>query len=353
MSTGNNPMKKTRSAYWDNWKGIAIIAVVIAHASSEALHFPEGSFNFYFAVGLRQVVNSVVMIFFALAGYFAVAALNESTLQYYGKRVWRIVIPYCFWTTVYLALRTPKTLPDFDEIASGYLLGTGIGIGYFVIVLLQFVLMTPLLLKIKTLKVHLILIVGLSLLGQALIYYFRTQQPESVWAQFPVSNVVFIVWYPFYHLGLVLAMYKQTLNLERIKPSILPAAILVSLLCSFGESALWLKSGFNQYAASQLQASNFLYSLLVVLFVVFWSGKKNIIDSTTALTWLGRNSYTIYLIHLIFLGVAKKLPVPASLYAFQPFYILLTTAISIIGCTLFIIIFNKLFGKKISAMVLG
>lgn len=345
-------MKQTRLSYWDNWKGLAIIAVVAAHATGSAFQFPEGSFNFNFGLGLRQVINFAVAMFFAMAGYFSAAA-NESPLAYYQKRIWRVLLPYIFWTAVYLLLKTPAVLPDANEIVSAYIMGTGIGIGYFVIVLLQFVLMTPLLLKIRQLKTHVFVIVMLTLLGQVFIYYFRTQQPESAFAQFPVSNLFFIAWYPFYHFGLVAARYRHCLHLERIKPAIVIACLAVALFCSFAEGFWWVKNGFYKFGASQLQLSTFVYSFLLFVLAIILAGRQSWLCTTGVLTWLGRNSYPVYLLHLIFLSLARDVPGIGYVEDFQPFYILLTTFMATAGCAIFIVFFRGVFPDRFAKAILG
>lgn len=57
-----------RDNYWDNWKGIAIIAVVSVHVLGQTSSFPLDSFNNLFGVFLRQFVNFCVALFFFLSG---------------------------------------------------------------------------------------------------------------------------------------------------------------------------------------------------------------------------------------------------------------------------------------------
>jgi len=127
-----------RSNYWDGWKGVAIIAVVAIHASAELGNFPAESFNWYFGLVFRQFINFAVPLFLALAGFFAVRSSTDFGLDYYRKRLMRVLPPYLFWTVVFVLLKHPSHFFSPGALSKDIFLGTGIGIGYFVIVLVQF-----------------------------------------------------------------------------------------------------------------------------------------------------------------------------------------------------------------------
>lgn len=138
-----------RSNYWDNWKGIAIISVVAIHASGGAGDFSKESFNWYFGLIFRQLNNFAVPFFLALAGFFAANHLTDYSFDYYRKRLNRILPPYIFWTTVFVLLKSPSHFFSLDALLRDYICGTGIGIGYFIVVLVQFIFITPIINEAK------------------------------------------------------------------------------------------------------------------------------------------------------------------------------------------------------------
>lgn len=142
-----------RLHYWDSWKGIAILAVILIHASGHTGKFAVNSFNWEFGLILRQFVNIAVPMFFAMAGYFAINNKKnnkyKNVLGFYKSRFLRVFSPYIFWTFVFLVLASPATLLSIVGMLKSIILGTGIGIGYFVIVLFQFIVLTPIINKIK------------------------------------------------------------------------------------------------------------------------------------------------------------------------------------------------------------
>lgn len=311
-----------RSAYWDNWKGAAVLAVVAIHACNGTEAFPVGSFNWAFGLTLRQVINFAVPMFLAMAGYFSANAATMGTDEYFGRRIQRIVLPYLFWTALYLLTRTPSTIPDAQEIFEGVFWGTGIGIGYYVIVLLQFTLLTPLLVRIHSRAVHALVIVVMTSFGVAFTYYFRTQQPGHFFATFPGSGLPFPVWYVFYHLGLLVALYKRDVRPSSI---VLLLGYIGALGLAIAEAFYWAGEGMYDFGASQTKVGSFLASLMLFLLAVT-SEDCAWLSARTWVTWIGENSFAFYLIHLIFLKLSTSvLSKFVIVLNFQPVFILLGT----------------------------
>lgn len=347
-------MDKKRSSYWDNWKGLAIIAVVAIHASSSTGTYPEGSFNWLFGLSLRQAINYAVPMFLALSGYFAANSFNESITKYYSKRIWKLFTPYAIWTIIYIALKTPLIPPTIPELIKGFILGSGIGIGYFVIVLLQCILLTPLLMQINRIRTHMFIISAGTAFGLAFSYYFRTEQTSSFFSTFPGNGLLFFVWYPFYHFGFFAARYKSRLNICRITPSFLFLALFITLALSFAEGLFWSYRDMYSVGVSQIKASSYAASLIIFVIAINYSDKESWLDKRNVLTWLGQNSYAIYLTHLLLLNVSTKVYGKIDvILEVQPVFVLLSTVSSIIGCAVFILIVRKIFTNKTSNIILG
>jgi len=344
-----------RSSYWDNWKGLAVIAVVAIHASDLTRLFPEGSLNWIFGLGFRQVVNFAVPMFLALSGYFSVSAKGKGAIDFYKDRLPRILLPYAFWTILSLARTSPLTPPSLDEVIRAFLFGEGIWIGYFVIVLLQYILITPLLMRIQSMRIHLTIICILTVAGLALSYYTRVQS-IGFFGEFPGSALPFIFWYPFYHFGLLMRLRSVNSNSQSLKSNVLKLwmVFFAALFFSFLEGLFWGFEGFYSLGASQIKVSSFAASLALASIAIIGFKAETFLRNPSALTFLGRNSYAIYLIHLNLLTVTRKIvDLVPGIYEIQPLYIALLMVFTILFCALFIGVFRKIASDRVSAVVLG
>lgn len=170
-ATGRGPTGPgERFGYWDAWKGLAILAVVALHATDQSLTFRVGSLNWWFGLTVCQLLDFAVPLFLAIAGYFAGQSTTSTAAEFYGKRIVRILPPYLFWTLVAVLLVRRPDLQSPRALFDDLVLGQGIGIGYFVIVLLQYVLITPLLRKLTSTRSHLLAMVAISVASLAWNY---------------------------------------------------------------------------------------------------------------------------------------------------------------------------------------
>ena len=89
-------MDRERKSYWQEVRGICIIAVVAIHILAECqLRCKNIRLEW---VLFRQLLNFAVPTFIFMAGYFTnVSKVNDSIGRYYLKRVERLLIPYLLW----------------------------------------------------------------------------------------------------------------------------------------------------------------------------------------------------------------------------------------------------------------
>lgn len=284
-----------RVSSWDVWKGLAIFSVVTIHTSGYLANYSPDSFEATFGVLIRQILNFAVPMFLFISGYFSVSNENIHPKDFYKKKISRILPPYLISTGLYFILKVSFTneLVSPKDIVAGLILGTGIGVGYFVIVLLQFVIITPILGKIKSNKMHIITMSSLFLLG--LTYtYINAILFNSKLATFPYSAIPFFVWYPFYHMGFYLA--KKSTDIYFSAKTCLILAFFM-LIASLLEGKILLYFVGYAFAVSQIKITSLLFSLFICLSAVKIKEKHN----NKLLQKLGINSYGIYLYHMIFI----------------------------------------------------
>lgn len=349
-----------RSSFWDVWKGVSIVAVVAIHASSEAFKMPADSFGWTFGLVFRQFVNFAVPMFLALAGFFAASNRSSTASIYYADRLRRVIPPYLIWTTLFVAFKQRSHFASPADLFEDYFLGVGISIGYFVIVLVQYILITPLLIKIRSVYHHVFVMLVLAVTSLAMTYWLQYNHAEHPAAKYPLNVAFFFAWYPFYHLGLCAAKFKwhHHRGFQRCKPVFLSLFALFTAL-AVAEALQLAAGGRVTFAASQVKLTSFLASGALV----FWAlslarqNEKRAEQKSwigRALTWLGQNSYPIYLSHLFFfastVSMLKRLP---GLYEAQPLFILLDGFLLLATSVLMVLVVKRYAPPIVQKYALG
>ncbi|WP_340122702.1 acyltransferase [Methylobacter svalbardensis] len=327
-----------RSNYWDAWKGVAILAVVAIHATGESGKFPAESFNWYFGLVFRQIINFAVPLFLALAGFFAARGSTSFSLHYYHSRLGHVLPPYLFWTVIFVLLKHPSDFFSPGALSKDIFLGTGIGIGYFIVVLAQFIFITPFILKIKKDWQHILIMAAIFAGSMFITYEIRINQAESTWAQFPMNALPFFVWYPFYHLGIYVAQLNSADNdALSYRSRTMFSLFLLFTIAAVIEGVYLAHQGFFSFGASQIKFSSFMASISLFMFAVSYFKKGQVSTNNTYVVWLGKNSYPIYLTHLLFLpltgSILKTIP---FVYSAQPLFIFINTTLTLAACVILI-----------------
>ncbi|WP_457302634.1 acyltransferase [Phyllobacterium sp. P5_D12] len=293
-----------RTTFWDSVKGVAIVAVIVIHASDPLLAQASWSPAWILGLVLNQFLDFAVPLFLAMSGFFARYDEREGTLSYYKSRFKRLTGPYLLWTLVYLAILDPGDLESPRRLALVVGTGTGIGIGYFVIVLAQFVLLTPLLAEIRRQRTHLAVMAITAAIGLIYSYTVRLHQGSGVLGQFPANALPFFVWYPFYHFGFYLKRYPEE---AKVLVRRAPALALIFLGLSFGEGMWLAELGNVVFAASQIKVTSFGFSATLFVWLVGRSFHAAMPMPKGVFIWWGQNSYSIYLMHMLVLRGLNRL----------------------------------------------
>lgn len=295
-------------------------------------------------------------LFLALAGFFAGHQTCSIGYNYCFKRFSRLLPPYLLWTIIYVYLNDPVALVSPISMARHLLLGTGIGgIGYFVLVLSQYIVLTPALLKIKPHWRHVSLIAVVSIGSLAITYMLRIRCPNSEYTQFPRLFLPFVVWYPFYHVGIYAAQVKSEghiLWLSRGKTWLTLYVTFTAL--SIVESLYLANHGYFRFAVSQVKVFSFLQSIALFMLILSHTGNSPAIRRLSTLQWIGRQSYPIYLTHLLFLAYSEAIfqTIP-SIYNCQPAFIIVNILMTLGACIIFIRCLLLALPNIIRALFLG
>ena len=291
-------------------RGIGIILVVAGH------FFPEMSPHWYGVA--RSVVYSFHMpLFLLISGYVYILSRRDETYASFLKRkAKRVVIPYFLVSFSFifikfipqmlsLYVKNPVTPESFIKVF--YMPEAAVSLWYLW-ALWWFYLIVPLL-KTRTSR--------LVMLAFSIVLAYLPFDMPDVFALGKVKEM-----FRYFMLGAVLADWSKEISFLKRMPLVLPVSVFAALV------ALWLcldiKSGF--LLALSGTASVLSFSECLVPYVE--KGK---------LGWLMKtadDSYTIYLLHPIFiaaaLAVLHKLSLPLSeSWCFA----LVALAVTVIGLT--------------------
>lgn len=348
-------MRKDRDVSFDAFRGLAIIAVVAIHAIDKVFSWEcpaMGGWNLFFVVTYRQLLNFAIPAFIFISGYWASANPMESLNDYrffLVKRLPRVLIPYFFWSVVllgYAAFREHKI--DGYQIIFKLLTGRVISIYYFIMVISQLYIITPIFQYINRKRYGLILVLILN--GISLLSAYLGRVYFHYWI--PVSYA-FYSWIIFYEIGLLTGSSDNNIfTTKKVQFFILPA-ILVSLLISGLEASVLLSRCDNSYfAIAPVKFSSFLYCICII--IAFLHIKRYLSHRPKFLAALGYYSFGIYLIHApILYKVISFVRKSSDIYSFQLLYQFIVIVVTISICFVLISAARKLLPESFCHRVLG
>ena len=279
--------------YFDFLRGIAILMVVGIHT------FPSASWdklNDVLLIVIRQLLNCAVPIFLAISAFFIANKKFETFTDvkaFWKKQIPKVYIPCLVWSIPYLVL---------DICSGSNLLKSGINfffcgysIYYFIALIIQFYLLTPLLVKINNFFWGVVLSL-ISILSISLYVYSELQLPLILYAG------PFLVWIMFYIQGVFMSRMKRNYS----SWGLLLLLILCFLLQIYESKNLFELNGRGM----GIKATAYLYSS-VAIFLLFSQKLQNLYQTKTNLIfrtieYIGRISFSIYLIHMFVILLVNR-----------------------------------------------
>jgi fucose 4-O-acetylase-like acetyltransferase len=150
--------------------------------------------------------------------------------------------------------------------------------------------------------VHVIVMVTVTAVALGVRYYLQLVAPGAIMSQFPFYALPFVAWYPFYHLGFFIRT-RETVRAKWVLVLLIGYGLF--LVCSFLEGRALIQAGATEMAGSQIRISSFLMSLMLFMWVITRMPREN--SGAKVLIWLGRNSFFIYLSHLLIMSMTVRL----------------------------------------------
>ncbi|HLH63342.1 MAG TPA: acyltransferase [Ktedonobacteraceae bacterium] len=292
------------------------VGTQIQNALVVALHFTREEFIF---------VTAFALIYVYYGRPFDIT-------KFWGKRSVGVLLPYCIWSAIYVAVNVPGQAPlqyiqtTLIDIVSG---NASFQL-YYILLTLQFYIIFPLfLLFMKRVAGYPWRVLSISFLLEVLLLYadYRWVQQGTLaatgfWQFFAEYQNRFILIYQFYFvLGGFTALYFQQVRSFLLRNGWLIATGFLAAI-----AVLWLHfllqlqvyQDSMGYATSVLQPIMAFYSLAVILFsfwlVCCWASRRQKDNHPRAhRTWqvLSDASFGVYLIHVLFLTAILKWVLPA------------------------------------------
>ncbi|MGD9503824.1 MAG: acyltransferase [Syntrophobacteraceae bacterium] len=348
-------VRENRDLSFDALRGVAILAVVAIHATGAGYRF-EGfeslTFNGYFLLLYRQMLNFAVPTFIFISGFwmarldvFREGAYSTSLL----RRLTKVVIPYLFWSFVIFALALVRGVHiSWKGALFKLVTGSASTPYYFIIVILQLYILTPLLLYLNKSKFGICLIVTINCFGILLLYFFRLLIGYEL--PFTMYAAPFYSWVVFYQIGLLAGTQSDVFR--SFSNSLTVYAVILAILLSILESMVLVIHYQNwNFATSQLKLSSCFYAMVLITLIYRY---RSFFSNIPILIKLGNISFGIYLIHMFVLPVVSR--VVGKLHfilSLQPAYQIVITGFTIFLCFVIIEMVKTIVPKRISSSIFG
>lgn len=206
----------------------------------------------------------------------------------------KIAAPYLVWSAIYLLATRPETvLSAFKALLTG---GAAAQM-YYLLVYAQLVAITPLLFRL--LRSHRVLLYAVTpcmLLAWEALAAFQVDAPRL--------GILFPAWLIYYLFGLEWSRWRTWLA---GKTPLLAVFAVLMLLAQVAEGFLWNAFGDYNMATTQLRVTSMLSSLAIIsVFMLASNSLKSRLSGSNPVVRLGDFSFGVYLCHMGFVMILKK-----------------------------------------------
>lgn len=289
-------MNKTRDNSIDALRGIAVIAMVIAHTNAYFLGNPV-------AVTLWDLSLFSVPTFIFCSAYlfFKQAQKREPLydLTYFKKRILRLLIPYYIFLFIYFAFSVflVKEPLSVKAIIENVTLTGGIGFNWLVILFIYFAILMPLLdILSRKKRTFFYFYCFSSFVVSVILLFIKIPIHFKLMMWLPWSLVIIATWF--------LAQKEEK------QSTIFSWTAIWGVLFTFSLSAQYLLGHSLRHYENKYPPN--LYHLaygIAITFLLFFIARTKLFDRIKiqpALTFFSVNSYSFYFVHIIVLQIVPR-----------------------------------------------
>lgn len=302
--------------------GLAIIAVILFHANGWGLtalfswshrYLPPGSDSFsqfgtpvyYILRAIEQFAIFSIPAFLFVSGFFvaikASSQAGSNPWKSVGNRIKFLAIPYFVWTTFFVILNLieGKAITPFNLVFF-YLTGSITPAYYFVILLIQFYLLSPWLVQLaRTHWKSLLIVTGSIQLVVNLIPYVLSIFPDSSLAvDFArlIPKWIFLSKLFWFGLGVIIGTHRKTFtDFLFARRKWWPGLTILFYLLGIVERELLLHWSNSDWIGTRETPINALYA---ISFLFLFLSATNTLWKKNEVEKIGAQSLGIYFVHI-------------------------------------------------------
>ncbi len=303
--TAAAPSLKKRDDFWDIIRGLLIYGVFIGHDIGGWNYitgdymFPPYSFLFNKWILLRCVINVTVPMFVFVSGFMVHRKYFDRIRPFYVNRTVRFMMPFIVWSLIYSVI---EVCVYHNEVTlTSILLGSnGIQL-YFLLLMMQLVILSPLFFKIRNKKMVLIASFVINLANNVIHVIYKL----SNGSKFPNETLYATSFIFFYTLGLYCRNTEGKL-LKKITLAGSACLFVIGLELYMLSAYFFLLTTMDPIiSVSFVTVGSLVYSTCAICFVMRLRERlrdhdygKNVI--LRGLRWIGVHSMDFFLVHWVF-----------------------------------------------------
>jgi peptidoglycan/LPS O-acetylase OafA/YrhL len=287
---------------------LAIVAVVCNHSVQQSfniLHWTQAArplpdyelgLTYYGLITVEKLATFSVPAFLFISGFFVAYAARGAQASFKWKsalkRVTALVVPYVIWTVVFFLVNAMSGNVTSPQQYAWQLVHGVVPAYYFVILLCQFYILSPLLVPLA--KTHgTQVLVGSAILQLAVVSltYLNTRDSHHwEWYLFPT-------WAFFFVFGLCVGLRLEALKrwLAQYRGWLLMAVLAFGALAIVEADLSYRYLGLADWRDRPFTLPTSLYAIAFVLY--FLAAEERRLPLGRAASALGSRTYGIYLLH--------------------------------------------------------
>jgi probable poly-beta-1,6-N-acetyl-D-glucosamine export protein len=327
VTTNSN---KPRLEYLDVYRALAIMAVITIHVTSfPMVNLPSGTWQQWFYQILNGASNFAVPSFLFLSGlvlfynYYHRTQGNKSWIaQFYKKRLMYILIPYVLWSFFYYAsvqyMTGSSVVGNLDAFLLKLLDGKNYTHLYYFIIILQFYVLFPLLLKLARNSFINKYIVPIAAVVQIAFLLANTR-----YLHINQTGILFITYFLHFCTGAYIGIhYERIFRALKRRSPLIGAILLISVFAYIFAGKMYYQwfPALLPYKSYLNFAIYYVFTLSASVFLVLFS---SFIDRSgdsgrtrnafqRMLHSIGASSFAIFLVHPFILVLWRKFVVANS-----------------------------------------
>lgn len=325
--------KRERIQELDAYRALAIMAVLAIHATSEALAATIGSRAYPLYLLINTFSKFAVPVFIFLSGFvlfynYADKPLSGGTIrQFYRKRLLYILVPYLVFSVFYYLLKLYRSDMLFDlswavayDFIKALFGGRAYTHLYYIIIMVQFYILFPLLLaifqKMRRAVPFMFLAAALLQWGFIIVNKYGWQIPRGNLAISYLSYFIFGAWIAM-HYG---SIRNWLVHLSKGYKQIVGWVVLWSVWIGLGiyHAYMFYRANVGKIFVNTLwyELVWYIHSLLSciiliqIAFVLFYRCGRRISSWVTS---IGACSFGIYLLHPFLLFIYRKIGIKGNM----------------------------------------